>query len=49
MCTWNRGKPPFISVSESTAEASGDVRLGSKVGVQEWAMTYFGDVFVSKK
>lgn len=31
------------------AEASGDVRLGSKVGVQEWAMNYFGDVFVSKK
>lgn len=48
MCRWNRGKPPFISVPESTAEASGDVRLGSKVGVQEWARNYFEDVFASK-
>lgn len=27
--------------SESTVGASGDVRLGSKAGVQEWAIDYY--------
>lgn len=48
LCTWNHGKASFTSLLDSSVEASGDIRLGSKGRIQESAANYFGVTFVSK-